>query len=75
MKYTWSFLKIKKEMAVSNNDNTLIKNTTYKVVIPFYLYASISFLLATILLFTSSAAFTQHYFQPHILASTGASIN
>ena len=59
-------------MAVTNNNNTLIENTTYKVVIPFYLYASLSFLLATTQLFTSSAAFTQHYFQPHILAVTHA---
>lgn len=57
-------------MPVTNNNNTLVKNTTHKVVIPFYIYAALSFLLATILLFTSSAVFTQHYFQPHTLAVT-----
>lgn len=57
-------------MPVTKNNNTLVKNTTHKVVIPFYIYAALSFLLAAILLFTSSAVFTQHYFQPHILAVT-----
>ncbi len=50
----------------------LIKNTSYKVVVPFYLYAAVSFLAATILLVISSAAFTQHYFHPHTLAITHA---
>ncbi len=50
--------------------NTTLKNTSYKVVLPFYLYAAISFLAATIFLFTSTEAFTGHYFQPHILAIT-----
>ena len=48
----------------------LVKNTTYKVVIPFYVYAAFSFLVATILLFCSSNSFTQHYFQPRTLAIT-----
>jgi len=48
------------------------KTTSYKVVLPFYLYAALSFLAATILLFTSSEAFTGHYFNPHILAITHA---
>ncbi len=46
------------------------RTTSYKVVIPFYVYAAISFLVATVLLLTSGGAFTGHYFQPHILAIT-----
>lgn len=48
----------------------LAKNTSYKVVLPFYLYAGISFLVATILLIVSTPAFLQHYFHPHTLAIT-----
>ena len=51
------------------NDN-LVKNTSYKVVLPFYIYAAVSFLFSCILLFTSSSAFSQHYFHPHTLAIT-----
>lgn len=47
-----------------------VKNTTHKVVLPFYIYASLSFLAAAILLFISSGTLTQHYFQPDILAIT-----
>ncbi|MDP1726553.1 MAG: cytochrome C oxidase subunit I [Bacteroidota bacterium] len=54
--------------AVNNAD--LVKNTTYKAVVPFYVYASISFLVAAWLLFLSSGIFNQHYFQPKILAIT-----
>lgn len=53
----------------TNNDN-LVRNTTHKVVLPFYLYAALSFLVATILLFFSTPAFTHHYFHPGILAIT-----
>jgi len=49
-----------------------VKNTTYKVVLPFYIYAAISFLISAVLLFYSASAFSQHYFQPHILAITHA---
>lgn len=48
----------------------LAKNTSYKVVLPFYLYAGISFLVATFLLIFSTPAFLQHYFHPHTLAIT-----
>jgi hypothetical protein len=48
----------------------LVKNTTHKVVIPFYVYAALSFLAATVLLLFSTSAFTQHYFHPHTLAIT-----
>ncbi len=56
-------------MFIAGN-NSLIKNTTYKVVLPFYGYAALSFLVATILMFSNTAIFTQHYFHPHTLAIT-----
>jgi hypothetical protein len=58
-------------MVVTTN-NSLVQNTTHKVVIPFYVYAAFSFLVATILLFLSGNAFTRHYFHPHTLAVTHA---
>lgn len=57
-------------MFSNNNNDALVKNTSHKVVLPFYLYASIAFLFSTILLFFSTEAFTQHYFHPHTLAIT-----
>jgi len=57
-------------MFAANQSNSLVKNTTHKVVLPFYFYAALSFLLATILLFFSTNAFTQHYFHPQVLAIT-----
>lgn len=51
-----------------NSPNT--KTTSYKVVLPFYMYASVSFLVATLLLFVYSDAFLMHYFHPKILAIT-----
>lgn len=47
-----------------------IKNTTYRVVLPFYVYAALSFLVATLFMFLSSNAFHQHYFHPRTLAIT-----
>lgn len=49
-----------------------IKNTSYKVVLPFYIYAALALLAATILLVFSTPAFTGHYFHPHTLAITHA---
>jgi len=46
------------------------QHTTHKVVLPFYVYASLAFLAATLLLFLSSSALTGHYFNPKILAVT-----
>lgn len=46
------------------------KTTSHKVIIPFYVFASLSLVVACFLLFTSSGNFTNHYFQPHILAIT-----
>ena len=57
-------------MFATSNNSVLSKTTTHKVVLPFYIYAALSFLVATVLLFTSSGVFTQHYFQPHTLAIT-----
>jgi hypothetical protein len=57
-------------MPSPNYNDSLIKNTSYKVVLPFYGYAALAFLSGCILLFTSSAAFTQHYFHPQTLAIT-----
>lgn len=47
-----------------------VKNTSYKVVLPFYGYAALSFMLATVLLIIDTSAFTGHYFNPHTLAIT-----
>ncbi len=44
--------------------------TSYKVVLPFYVYAAVAFLIATIFLSLSVNDFTKHYFQPHTLAIT-----
>lgn len=44
--------------------------TTYKVVIPFYLYAALAFLAASILLWLSASGISTHYFQPNTLAIT-----
>lgn len=50
--------------------NNLVQHTNHKLVIPFYVYASVSFLVATLLLFVSGEAFTQHHFHPRTLAIT-----
>lgn len=52
--------------------NSPVKNTSYKVVLPFYGYAALSFLLATILILGDTSAFTRHYFDPRTLAITHA---
>jgi len=55
--------------AVTGNTGT-IKTTSYKVVLPFYLYAAVAFLVANILLLLSATGLTIHYFHPHTLAIT-----
>src|SRR6187455_3118480 len=45
-----------------------IKTTSWKVVLPFYGYASIAFFVGTVLLFLSTSEITRHYFHPHNLA-------
>ena len=47
-----------------------VKTTSYKVVLPFYAYASIAFFAATLLLLFSAPAFGRHYFHPHVIAIT-----
>ena len=48
----------------------LQQTTTYKVVLPFYIFAALSFLIASILLLLHTDVFHQHYFHPHTLAIT-----
>ncbi|MBS1730911.1 MAG: cytochrome C oxidase subunit I [Bacteroidetes bacterium] len=48
----------------------LSSTTSYKVVIPFYIYAALSFFVACILLVISIPGFTTNYFQPNTLAIT-----
>ncbi len=50
--------------------NNLVPHTNHRIVIPFYVYAALSFLVATLLLFISGEAFTQHHFHPRTLAIT-----
>lgn len=50
--------------------NATAKTTSHKVVLPFYLYAAIAYGVATVLLFFSTSAFTEHYFHPFTLAIT-----
>ncbi len=54
----------------SGFNNAAGRNTTQKIVLPFYSYAAVSLLVSTVLLFFSAEAFTQHYFHPHTLAIT-----
>lgn len=48
------------------------KDVPVSVVLPFYLYAGLSFFVATLLLFFSSESLGGHHFQPKILAITHA---
>lgn len=57
-------------MLASPLNTSAIKTTSHKVVLPFYVYAALSLLVASVLLFASTDAFTSHYFSPHILAIT-----
>jgi hypothetical protein len=57
-------------MFPASANNELTKNTSHKVVLPFYVFGAISILAATILLLFSSSAFLQHYFHPQTLAIT-----
>ncbi len=50
--------------------SSVAKTTSHKVVIPFYAYAAVSFLAATVMLLFAGDAFTGHWFQPHLLALT-----
>lgn len=57
-------------MLAGMNDTESSNTTSHQVVLPFYGYASLAYLAATLLLVFSSNAFTGHYFHPHILAIT-----
>ncbi len=57
-------------MFPSPSNQGFSKNTSHNLVLPFYVYAAISFLIATLFLFFSSSAFLQHYFHPETLAIT-----
>jgi hypothetical protein len=57
-------------MTDKKDSSSRSKTTSYKVVLPFYAYATCAFLIATTLLFFSSENFLNHYFQPHIIAIT-----
>ncbi len=48
----------------------LQQTTSFKVVLPFYVYAAFSFFIAAILLISNTNIFNQHYFHPHTLALT-----
>lgn len=48
----------------------LQKTTSYKVVLPFYIFGALSFLLACVLLLINTGVVHQHYFQPQTLAIT-----
>ena len=52
--------------------NGLQQTTSYKVVIPFYIYAAVALLIATVLLFFHTDIIYQHYFHPYTLATTHA---
>ena len=57
-------------MLIPTGNTDSIKTTSWKVVLPFYGYASIAFFVATVLLLLSVSDITAHYFQPHNLALT-----
>ncbi len=46
------------------------QTTSYKVVLPFYVYATASFLVGCVLLLLHTDIFNQHHFHPHTLALT-----
>lgn len=47
------------------------KTTSHRVILPFYIYASLAFIVACLLLLTgNSGAFTGHFFHPQVLAVT-----
>lgn len=48
----------------------LQQTTSYKVVLPFYVYAAISLLVGTLLLLFHTSIFEQHHFSPTTLAIT-----
>ena len=57
-------------MFVGSSESGLQQTTSHKVVLPFYIYAALSFLFACILLFLNTDIVNQHYFHPKTLAIT-----
>lgn len=57
-------------MSGSPLTSPVAKTTNFRVVIPFYGYAALSFLIAAGLLLACSGDFMGHWFQPHLLAIT-----
>jgi hypothetical protein len=55
-------------MYPESTTTALQKTTSYKVVLPFYLFAALSFLTACVLLLANTDAVHQHYFHPRTLA-------
>ena len=57
-------------MFPATSHTELQKTTSHKVVLPFYIFAALSFLLACVLLLIHTSAVHQHYFHPQTLAIT-----
>lgn len=57
-------------MLQSTSNQGVQQTTTYKVVLPFYVYASVSFLIGCAMLLLHTDIFSQHHFHPHTLALT-----
>jgi hypothetical protein len=55
-------------MTGTQHTGTAVSTTDHQLVIPFYLYAAVAFLFATVLLFFSAGNITVHYFLPQTLA-------
>jgi hypothetical protein len=59
-------------MASPTNSTFSNKTTSHNVVLPFYVFATLFFCIATAILLLSTESFLDHYFHPHILAITHA---
>lgn len=57
-------------MFITATNTGVSQTTSFKVVLPFYGYAALAFLAATVLLFLSATDVAKHYFHPHTLAIT-----
>lgn len=57
-------------MFVTSSESGLQQTTSYKVVLPFYIYAACSFLVSCILLFLNTDVIHHHFFHPKTLAIT-----
>ncbi|WP_276361917.1 cytochrome C oxidase subunit I [Daejeonella sp. H1SJ63] len=57
-------------MLLSGTDSELQQTTSYKAVLPFYIFAAFSFLISCILLLLNTGIIQEHYFHPKTLAIT-----